>query len=489
MNNIIKELLEKAKDYHNKKENLKAEKLYKKIIDIDINNFDALNLLGILYCQYKKFNEGLKYFNKAIKINGKHAGLYCNKGNAHLELNEFEEAIKNYDTAISLHPKLVDAYYNKANALQKLQNFEESINYYNKALELNSNLFDAYVNKGNSLKNLKKLDEAIINYNKAIEIKSNEAEPNWNKAITLLLKGDLEEGWKYYEWRWKKNNFSSEKRDFSQPLWLGNFSINKKIILIHTEQGLGDSIQFSRYIELVEVLGAKVIFEVEGPLIKLMKYLNGNFVIIQKGEKLPFFDFHCPLLSLPHAFKTNINNIPNNIPYIKKPSLQKKIWGNELNQENFNIGICWQGSSYSKDEGRSFPVRYFKDISRIKNVKLFSLQKNDGSDQLKTNFDEIKIFNLGTDLDKEAPFLDTAILMKKLDLIITVDTSIAHLAGSMGCKVWVLLQFIPDWRWMLDKDFTPWYPSMKLFRQSKPNDWSGPLKQIEKEINSFINNN
>ncbi len=487
MNNIIKELLEKAKDCHNKKENIKAEELSKKIIEIDINNFEAHNLLGILYCQYKKFKEGLKYFNKAIKIKDNHAGLYCNKGNALFELNKFKEAIKNYDIAISLNPRLIDAYYNKGNSLQKLQNFKESVFNYNKALEFNSNFFAAYVNKGNSLKSLKKLDEAIINYNKAIEIKSNEAEPNWNKAITLLLKGDLEEGWKYYEWRWKKNNFSSEKRNFSQPLWLGNFNINKKIILIHTEQGLGDSIQFSRYIELVEKLGAKVIFEVEEPLIKLMKYLNGNFNIIQKGKRLPFFDCHCPLLSLPNAFKTNINTIPNNIPYIKKPSLQKKIWQNKLNENNFNIGICWQGSSYSKDEGRSFPVGYFKNISKIKNVKLFSLQKNDGSEQLEINFNEIKIVNLGSDLDKDAPFLDTAILMKNLDLVITVDTSIAHLAGSMGCKVWVVLQYIPDWRWMLDKKFTPWYPSMKLFRQLKPNDWGNPFKQIEKEIKSFIN--
>ena len=489
MNDIIKELLEKAKDCQNKKENLKAEKFYKKIIDIDINNFEAHNLLGILCCQYEKFNEGLKYFNKAINIQDNHAGLYCNKGNAHFELNEFEEAVKNYDIAISLHPKLVDAYYNKGNALQKLQSFEESIISYDKALEFNSNLFGAYINKGNSLKNLKKLDEAITNYNKAIEINSNEVEPNWNKAITLLLKGDLEEGWKYYEWRWKKYNFSSEKRNFSQPLWLGDFNINKKIILIHTEQGLGDSIQFSRYIELVEKLGAKVIFEVEDSLIKLMKNLNGNFAIVRKGEKLPFFDCHCPLLSLPHAFKTNINSIPQNIPYITKPSLPKKIWENKLNQDNFNIGICWQGSSYSKDEGRSFSIKYFKNISKIKNVKLFSLQKNDGAEQLHSNFEEIKVINFGSDLDKEAAFLDTAVLMTKLDLIITVDTSIAHLAGSMGCKVWVLLQFIPDWRWMLDKKITPWYPSMKLFRQSKLNDWNGPFKQIENEINSFINSN
>ena len=195
MNNIIEELLTKAKDFHNNKENLKAEKLYKQVIEKQPHNFEAHNFLGILYCQSNKFLEGLTCFNKAIEINNNHAGLFCNRGNAFFELNKFNEAIANYDIAISLQPKLLDAYYNKGNALGKLLRFDESINNYDNVIKLNPNLYGAYINKGNALKNINKLNEAITNYDKAIQIKPDATDAYWNKAITLLLKGELEKGY------------------------------------------------------------------------------------------------------------------------------------------------------------------------------------------------------------------------------------------------------------------------------------------------------
>ena len=482
----MSDLLKKAINFHQENRLDDAKKNYKKIIEDQPNNFEALNFLGILSCQVNDFSDGLTYLNRAIVLKPNQAGLHCNKGNALFSLNYFKKAIESYNKAILLKPKLTDAYFNKGNALEKINNLKEAVKNYDRAIKLNSNLVGAYINKGNALKNLKKIDSAIDNYKKAILIRSDLKSINWNLSIVYLLDGQLEKGWQYYEYRWLKTDFTSKKKNFKQPLWLGNFSIKNKKILIHSEQGLGDTIQFCRYIELLSNLGANIIFEVEKPLIKLMTSLKVNFKIVSKNDKLPEFDCHCPLLSLPLAFKTNINNIPSATPYLYANFEAVKYWGNKINKKKYNIGICWNGSSFSNDEERSILLKEFSNISNLKNINLFSLQKNDGLDQITKNLTKMNIQNFSENLDKKGAFLDSAAIIKNLNLVITIDTSIAHLAGALDCNVWVILKYIPDWRWMLDRNDSPWYKKMKLFRQSKSNDWSEPIKKIESELKCIL---
>ena len=491
MKNHIVELLKKAKELHNKNKINEAKKIYHEIILDEPANFEALNYLGIIYCQKKEYFNGLKYFDKGIYLKPDQAGIYINKGNTLIELNKMYEAIDCYNKALSLQNNLIDAHINKGIALEKINLLNEAIESYDKALIINPNIISIYINKGNILKNLLKLNDAIKCYDQGLKLKPDFPDLKWNKSIALLLNGQLEKGWKYYESRWTKKNFTSEVRNFKQPFWDGNYNINDKIILIHSEQGLGDTIQFFRYVKLVLERGAKVILELPKPLIKLIINSNKdltNLLIIKKGDVIPNFDYHCPMLSLPLAFKTNIKSIPNKIPYIFSNKLLIESWSKKIDKRKFNIGVCWHGSTYADAEGRSFPLKFLEKISTFDNVALFSLQKTDGVNELNSLPKNMKVNTFGVNLDKEGAFLDSAKIMQNMDLIISADTAITHLAGALGCKIWLILKFLPDWRWMLNMDNSPWYPFMKIFRQESDGDWSMAFSFLEKELQKIITN-
>ena len=339
-----------------------------------------------------------------------------------------------------------------------------------------------------TLHELKRLDEAIAHHDKALSLKPDYQDASWNKSLSLLLQGDFENGLSLYENRWASEKVSEivGKRFVDGPTWLGKESLHDKTILIYGEQGLGDFIQFCRYVKLVAGLGAKVILEVPQSLTGLMKGLDGISQLVIKGEELPFFDYQCPLLSLPLAFKTNLDTILSPSGYINLDNYPNKImeWKARLGSKlKPRVGLVWSGNPRHKnDHNRSILLR---DILPFlsNQFEYVSLQKEVREVDKSTLDSNPHILNFSSHLDD---FLDTAALIDNLDLVISIDTSVVHLSGALGKKTLLLLPYVPDWRWLLDKDDSPWYPSIKLYRQTFIGDWNSVLDRLKLDLDSSL---
>ena len=299
------------------------------------------------------------------------------------------------------------------------------------------------------------------------------------RSLALLLKGDLITGWEVYEWRWKADCHTSPNRNFPQPLWLGFEDIAGKTILLHAEQGLGDTIQFCRYAKLVKERGAFLVLEIPKSLLGLLSGLKGVDEFVEKGKALPVFDYHCPLMSLPLAFKTTLKNIPHPTPYLAAKPQKREEWTHRLGRkEKTRVGLVWSGStSHNNDQNRSITLQQL--LPHLpEHFEYLSLQKEVREvDKPVLEVSEIRYYN-----EELKDFSDTAALCELMDLVISVDTSVAHLAGALGKSTWVLLPYAPDWRWQLDREDSPWYGSMKLYRQDKTLEWSRVLNQIALDL-------
>jgi lipoprotein NlpI len=448
------------------------------------NHSDSLHFLGVIYHQRKEHKKALELINLSIKNNSNNSGSFSNRGLVLIELKQLEDALSSLDTAIKIDSRDAKTYNNRALIKLELNQLKSAIADLRQALKLNPNFYEAYTNLGNAYKKLKHLDASLFNYDKSLKINPKSPDTHLAKARLLLLIGDLNKGLIEYEWRYFTQDYKPIYREFLSSKWTGHEKINGKTILLYSEQGLGDTIQFCRYIPLVNSLGAKIILEVDSKLIQLLRPSFNVFCeIIPIGTSLHDFDFHCSLLSLPLVFDTSLSTIPSSHSYLSSDSQKVDFWKSKINSNKFSIGINWQGSQSKIDAGRSFPVSLFKEISLIPNVRLISLQKNFGTEQLENLPSAMKVETLGDDFDSGPDaFIDTAALMKSLDLVITSDTSIAHLAGALGVPTWVALQFVPDWRWLLDRSDSPWYPSIRLFRQKERDNWNIIFKDIKNEL-------
>ena len=516
-------LVQQGLDLHQHGKLNDAQNIYEQILSIQEDNFDALQLLGALFAQVKKYPQAVESLSKALIINPNHAGCYSNLGFSFQKLQRLEEALSSYDKAISLQADYAEAYYNRGTVLEKLECLEEALSSYDKAISLQADFAEVYYNRGNVLHKLKRLEEALSSYDKAISLQANYAEAYsnrgtvlqelqrseealssydkaislqanyaeayWNSSLCYLLAGNFNDGWPRYEWRWQSERMSKTAgvRNFSQPLWLGIESLKDQTILLYAEQGLGDTIQFSRYVSLVAMLGAKVVLEVQPSLVKLLSYLEGISQIITKGDKLPHFDYQCPLLSLPLAFKTELQTIPSVSQNISSDIEKVAKWQAILGEKTKpRVGIVWSGSATHKnDHQRSLTLSQL--ITYLpSDYEYVSLQKeiSDVDKEVLTKHYEIKHF--GGDLKD---FTDTAALCELIDIVISIDTSVAHLAGTLGKTTWILLPYSPDWRWLLDRNDSPWYSSVKLYRQEKINDWDGVLVNIESDLKGLRNGN
>jgi tetratricopeptide (TPR) repeat protein len=336
------------------------------------------------------------------------------------------------------------------------------------------------------LTELRRLDDALATYNKAIALKPDVMPAYWNKSSVLLLMGQFEQGWRLYEYR-KKLAEPIAAQIYPQPAWLGEEEIEGKRLFIHSEQGMGDVIQFCRYALLAEGRGANVFLSAPAALARLLKSLSPTIQIAESGFIPAKFDFHVPLLSMPMAFKTEGNNMPSDVPYLRAEPDQVRKWEKKIGNSGFKVGICWQGSKIGAAQGKSFPLAEFRRICAIRDVRLISLQKGDGTEQLRDLPLGMEVEELGDDFDAgRDAFVDTAAVMESLDLIITADTSIAHLAGALGRPAWVILKYVPDWRWFLDRSDSPWYPTLKLFRQNSYDNWSDAFGEVEAQLSELI---
>jgi len=339
-------------------------------------------------------------------------------------------------------------------------------------------------NRGLVLQDMMWFGEALASYDRALTVRPDFAAARHNEALCRLLMGDFERGWKMHESRWETKQLKAKRRHFSQPLWLGSTGFAGKTILLHAEQGLGDTIQFCRYVPRVAKRGGRVVLEVQRPLHELMRTLAGTAEIVSAGDPLPDFDVHCPLLSLPSAFGTERETIPSAMPYLEAPSSAVMDWATRLRaKRGARIGLAWAGNpGHNNDHNRSIGLARLLPLLDI-DATFISLQKDVRAEDASVLADRSDLLHFG---DALTDFCDTAALISNLDLVIAADTSVAHLAGALGKPVWVLLPLVPDWRWLLDRTTSPWYPTARLFRQDDTRRWDRVIGRVREALGDFV---
>ena len=481
LSGTISFLTSEAFKYHQKGNLKEAKNIYEQILKHKPNHFDALQLLGILYGQINKKDKAIKLLELALQIKPDDAATLNNYGVILTEVNRTNDSYEALDKATNIKPDYAEAYSNKGNALKLLEKYDDAVKAYSKAIQLKPNYAEAYNNRGVIYKELSQMNLALKDLKKAISLKPDYPEANSTMGVTLLLTGNFSKGWEQYEWRWKDLSDPSVIRSFKQPLWDGKKSLKDKSILLYSEQGLGDTIQFSRYILLIKALGAKVILETHKELLNIVGSIDSNITIILMGQTLPHFDFQCPLLSLPLKFGTGLKNIPSPNRYIWADKRIVPKWKKKIgSQKKPLIGLAWEGNPLHKnDYNRSILLAEL--IPHLpKKYEYIGLQKDIRESNLKTLKRSSMIDNL---IDNNVSMDDTAAIIENLDIVISVDTSVAHLSASMGKPTWILLPFVPDWRWLLNRNDSPWYKSVKLFRQEKRGNWELVFKDLNKKLN------
>ena len=471
---------------------------YDQAIAIDSNYAEAFCNRGMALNDLKRFDHALANYDEAIRIDPCYYQAFNNRGLVLVQMRKLDSAILSYNRAISLRPNYAEAFSNRGLAQVELGQFEAALESYDRAIEIRSDFAEAHNNRGNTLTSLKNLDAAIVSFDKAIQMKPDLAEFHWNRSLALLISGDFERGWEEYEWRRQVQVFELAKQRFKQPIWLGETSLQGKTILLHSEQGLGDTIQFARYTKLIAEAGAKIIFETQPPLMRLLEQLEGVNELIPRGAvpSLPF-DVHCPLMSLPFAHGTVISTIPRDLPYLKAEKAKSLEWKSRLGEHHKpRIGLVWSGGFrpdqpelWAVNSRRNIPLEKIAELRRI-DANFYSLQKGEpaeGELSLRRHsvWPEPNFFVFSEDLKD---FSDTAALIDNLDLVISVDTSTAHLAGAMGKPVWILNRYDGCWRWLLDTNDSPWYPTAKLYRQKKTGCWDDVMKQVQRDLAEFCIN-
>jgi len=489
----------------------KAIEAYKGVINIDRNNSQIYYNLGVLLEKDRRISEAVNSYKRAISLSPKDKDSYNNLGNIIKGQGNLDEAIVLYNKAIEIDPRHIEAHNGLGSVLEEKGNFDEAISAYKKAIEVSAEHIAAYNGLGNCLKEKGDLDKAMsiyyksikinpINigayngignilmrtgehkkairyYNKALSIDDTIPISHWNLSLALLKDGNFVDGWREYEWRWKRKDFGVMSKNIARKLWRGE-PISGKRLFLFPEQGNGDTIQFIRYV--IDILennkNVYILVECQQSLFELLLTFSGNINLYIKGDVIPDFDVCAPLMSLPYILKSTVSSIPSHIPYLF--SGPNKI-NFECSRSKINIGIVWAGAAQHKnDKNRSIQLSYFIDIASLDNVRLFSLQIGDRSADLEQVGNDL-ITDMSEQIDTYA---DTAAIIEKLDLVISVDTSVAHLAGAMGKAIWLLLPFAADFRWMTDRDDTPWYNSMRLFRQKTIGNWGDVFNEVKKSI-------
>lgn len=423
-------------------------------------------LLGL-----RRNEEALAACDRALALDGRQVQALCNRGVALSALGRQDEALAAYDAALALDPRLAEAWVNRVTPLRHMERYEEALASTGRALAVASPRPDMLRARGIALADLGRSAEALESFDRALGLAPQDAESLFNKAQMLMRGGDFAAGLPLYEAR-KRLSLPVGARQFPQPLWLGETPVAERTVLVHWEQGLGDVIMFSRYAASLADAGARVILSVPQRLVSLFAGFDPRITVIGDGAPAAF-DLHIPMASLMLALGSRVDTIPPPSP-LKADPARMAHWRARIGGEGRRIGIAWQGARVSNDVGRSFPVSLLRDIAALEDVRLIALQKGDGSEQLAHLPEGMRVETPGADFDSGADaFVDTAAVMEACDLIITSDTSIAHLAGALGRPVWVALRHSPEWRWFLEREDSPWYPSARLFRQSAPGDWAG----------------
>lgn len=456
---------------------------------------DAFNNRGAALLELKRFEEALASYDNAIRLRGDNAEAFYNRGMALHRLMRFEEALVSYNESIKTRPNNAETLYNRGVTLHETGRLDEALQSYDEAIRIRPGYANALCNRGVTLHGLKRFDEALSSYDRAIEMQPDHVLANYNKSLVLLLMGRMPEGWELYEWRLRRDNRKDQYLHDRQKFWRGKESLEGKSILISAEQGLGDSIQFCRYLPMIHNLGAKIIFSVHRPLVGVMTTLLPSITIISHGDPIPEFDVYCPLMSLPHAFGTSLTTIPGRVPYLSADPVKAGYWRQRLGElTNFRVGLVWNGGFrpdqpevWATNERRNIPVKAFAPFFQHPHIDFFSLQKGEPAES-EIGGREGEFWpqgNFRNYAGELSDFSDTAALIENLDLVISVDTSTAHLSGALGKPTWLLNRYGTCWRWLEDREDSPWYPSVRLFRQQEPRNWVSVLDRVSRELSSI----
>lgn len=438
--------------------------------------------LGNLEAERQDWTAAIEWYEKATRLNPNMASAEARLGSALQAHGQTEAAIAHYRRALQLQPSLAEAHYNLGTALADQGHIGHALEEYELAIQYDPDFIDAHINLGAYYQDKGEEGRALVHINRALEIDPTAAEPRFNRALILLSRGDLAAGWKDFQARLQLPKFPVRARP--EPLWDGA-PIPGKTLLVHCEQGLGDTFQFIRYVSRIKQRCARVVLHVQTPLIPLLRQ-SGFDQLFGNDDPLPAVDYHAPMMSLPAAWGTTLETIFADVPYLSVSREAIAGWQNRLSGISpVRVGIAWKGSpAHISDHARSIPLAEFAPLARIPGVTLVSLQKREGVEQLRDV--DFGVHQLEGDWDDTAgPFVDTAAVMKNLDLVITADTAAAHLAGALGVPVWVALWARPDWRWLRDRQDTPWYPTMRLFRQSQEGDWAEVFARVAAELERY----
>lgn len=456
--------------------------------DAEIHHNRALALLGS-----EHYENALRSLDRAQELAPERFGIHFHRGVALSLLERHAEALASFERALALEPFSAEALNNRGVELGHLGRPQEALEAFARAADSRADDPEPYKNAANTLKGLGRYPEALEQFERALRIRPDHVPTLWSKSLLELALGNYETGWPLYDSRLRLEHLREYRRNFSVPRWTGKEDIAGKRILVHAEQGLGDALQFCRYLPLLEARGAQVVFEAPPPLSTLVRSLRFRGTLIRQGERLPSgLEYYCPLLSLPLAFQTRADTIPAEVPYLTANAAAVKSWRERLSAlPGIKIGLNWQGHAVAEKQawirGRSFGLACAEPLAHVPGISLISLQKGAAANQRnEVGFGEA-IAQLTDPEDTSADALaETAALCSALDLVITSDTSVAHLAGALGAPVWVALHAAPDWRWLLDRSDSPWYPSMRLFRQQVAGDWVELFERIALELAALV---
>jgi tetratricopeptide (TPR) repeat protein len=491
-----------------------AAALYRDILAADPNHFDALHLLGVARVHNNDVKNGLDLIERALAVNNADPAAHYNRALALILMQRPEDAVSALDTALSLKPDYAVAHFLRGNALRQLARPHDALSSYDRALALDPNYVEASVNRAIQLKTLGRFEDALAELDRILFVAPQAAMVHVNRGSVLLRLGHITEalaafektiasgahlgeahfgaaecrltlgewpaGFAEFEWRWKTAVMAPAQRVYPQPLWLGDAPLRGKTLLLHAEQGLGDTIQFARYALLALEQGARVVLEVQPKLKALIATISPDITVVARGEALPTFDMHAPLMSLPHAFKTTTATVPTAVPYLKADPARVNSWRTEFAKKpGRNIGLAWSGTpTHENDHNRSASLAAFAAL-HAPGLNFYGLQTT-MSDADKIAAGQFPSFtHLG---DPARDFADVAAMVQALDAVVTVDTVFAHLAGALAQPVSVLLSRAVDWRWLLERTDSPWYPAARLYRQERLGDWAQPLRQVRADL-------
>ena len=462
---------------------------YENAIQIDSNHTDAHNNLGVVFYKLKDFQNSIKYYEKAIQIDSNNVHAYNNLGNSLIGLERTKEAVDYYKKAIEIDANYIKAHENLGIVFYKLGEFQNAISCHKKAIQLDPNNLNSHNNLGILFHQLRQFKNAKSYFEKAIQIDPNHPDVNFSFGMLLLSMSDFKNGLIKYEWRKKLPININKLKNIKGLEWQGE-DLNNKTILILSEQGIGDIIQFSRYIYLIEKeYSANIIIKTDKKIAHL--FSKSKFKLIFNEDNISKYDFYKHLMSLPKIYYEKTKTFPSQINFIPKDKKITLKWKERLNEiKGFKVGINWQGrKTYEVDHLRSIPLNYFNDLFNIEKINFISLQKGFGLEQIKNFKHKDKLYNFSKEVDNgENIFEDTIGILQNIDLVISIDSSLVHLSSTLGIKTFALLHFCPDWRWnLMTKEFS-WYDNLKIYRQEEVNKWDSIFSLLKKDLIASLGN-